>query len=727
MSKNKGSKRNDRNKNRDILALFFALAAFVSAYSILLPSNSGILGKAFSNIVNLIFGDACYILPILLFWYFLLNIIRSFKQKGKIDFLWSMLSIISASSFLSADKDLLGLQLSGGWVGVSLYPFIERLLGHFLSLGVLAIIFIYSLLKLFRIPIGNLLKSFIACREEKDKEQIEPAVIFDKKEQKSSPKISQSAGSLFGEEEYDDEVSGEPNIIASKNKKKNKNTVYEKIDSSGIDYVLPQTYSLAEDEIIDYDENKKELLSRAELLKKTLAEFDIKADVKDIIAGPVVTRYDLTLAPGMKVQSIDGVIENISLAMRAAAIRVVPIPEKGAVGIEVPNPESIIVGLRGVLESEAFIKSQSKLTLALGETTDGKGYVAKLDSMPHLLIAGSTGSGKSVGIHSIILSILFKARPDEVKFMLIDPKRVEMPVYSDIPHLYNPCVRACDADIITDPQQSAAALKKLVAVMEDRYNKYAQNSVRNINEYNAKMQETGGQKEFSVVVIIDELADLMLVAQKEIEDSIQRLAQMARAVGIHLILATQRPSVNVITGVIKANFPARLSFQTSSKIDSRVILDMMGAENLLGKGDMLFLPPDESRPTRLQGAYVSLREIESIVNFINKQNFPRVYDPPVDEIKKENGFKADKNKELLPIIMLIKERKRISQDLLKANFGGSAKATNILSILETENFIAKPEGTNKWQINWNKVNEYLSESEIKIKSKEQERGGMEYE
>jgi S-DNA-T family DNA segregation ATPase FtsK/SpoIIIE len=332
--------------------------------------------------------------------------------------------------------------------------------------------------------------------------------------------------------------------------------------------------------------------------------------------------------------------------------------------------------------------------------------------MPHLLIAGSTGSGKSVGVHNIILSILYKARPDEVKFLLIDPKRVEMTAYKDIPHLYNPCCMAEDADVITRPNEASEALKRLVKVMEDRYEKYAQNMVRNIEDYNNKMAAEGQDKDYYIVVIIDELADLMMVASKEIEDSIQRLAQMARAVGIHLILATQRPTVNVITGTIKANFPARLSFQTVSSVDSKVILDTIGAESLIGKGDMLFLPPSEPRPVRLQGAFVSSKEIEQVVKFIADQNFPKIYEA-LEQNFSENAIATAEDKaekDLIPALKLILERRRISQDLLKANFGGSARATNILSFLEIRGFIHKPEGTNKWEINYNLIEEYLQQN-----------------
>ena len=293
--------------------------------------------------------------------------------------------------------------------------------------------------------------------------------------------------------------------------------------------------------------------------------------------------------------------------------------------------------------------------------------------------------------------------------MLIDPKRVEMTAYKEIPHLYNPCCTADDADVITKPDEASEALKKLVKVMEERYEKYAFNMVRNIEDYNNKMIATGGDKDYYIVVIIDELADLMMVASKEIEDSIQRLAQMARAVGIHLILATQRPSVSVITGNIKTNFPARMSFQTVSAIDSKVILDSIGAENLIGKGDMLFLDTGASRPVRLQGAFVSSKEIEQIVQFITEQDFPKFYEP-LTNFASANAAQtpADKaEKDLIPALRLIMERRRVSQDLLKANFGGSARATNILSFLEVRGFIHKPEGTNKWEINFNLIEDYL--------------------
>jgi S-DNA-T family DNA segregation ATPase FtsK/SpoIIIE len=711
--KAKNKKQNNSTKNRAVASLFFVLASFLSAYAFIVPARSGILGWAFYAVMFFVFGTAGYILPLIFLRYFIIYIMQFVKLREKLDFIWSVICVASCSILFEAVHFTFALteEVSGGWVGDNLYPFFKKLFGVWLGFAIIIVIFLFSVAKLFRISISSCICNFLKNPEES---------IIKAEEQKVQNIVQAKKQEHLIQQKFDCAVS-KPNILSIQEKEEKKKpespicpTVKKtKVDSKIFDYELPAAYLLKSDSVTNFETDKGELLKRAELLRTTLADFDIGAEVKDIIPGPIVTRYDLVLFPGIRIQTVSSIIDNISLAMRTASIRVVPIPEKAAVGIEVPNPSGIIVGLRGILESAAFENSKSLLTLALGKTTDGSGYVTDLASMPHLLIAGATGSGKSVGIHTIILSILYKARPDEVKFMLIDPKRVEMPIYRDIPHIYNPCTCASAADIITGPREAAVALKKLVNVMDERYTKFAKEMARNIEDYNIKMVETGGEKEFYIIVIIDELADLMIVVQKEIEDSIQRLAQMARAVGIHLILATQRPSVNVITGIIKANFPARLSFQTTSKIDSRVILDTLGAECLMGKGDMLFLPPGEARPTRLQGAYVSLKETEKVISFINGQKFPRLYEPVVSDVERSVGFNADEEKrtrDLIPALKLINERKRISQDLLKANFGSSARATNILSILETEGFITKPKGTNKWQIDYDKIRQYLEET-----------------
>jgi S-DNA-T family DNA segregation ATPase FtsK/SpoIIIE len=700
--------------NKEASALSFALAAFLSSYAFIVPDKAGILGRAFSAIFSNIFGSAAYILPFIFLWYFIIHIKQSIEIREKIDFMWAIFCLVSLSILIEATHFMFNSKVSGGWIGINLYPFLKELFDERLTFFVISIISAISIAKLFRIPVMSVFRNFF--RKLKEDVTKSREIIIQNDIQKNADFIVQekSSSNFFQQKPVN------PNIVSKQEKeeKKKKDGIMqltavkqETVASKKFNYKLPSVNLLKNDIVSNFASSKSELLKRAEILRMTLADFGISAEVKDIIPGPVITRYDLVLAPGIRIQTISNIVDNLSLTMRTASIRVVPIPEKAVVGIEVPNPSSVIVGLRGILESSAFENSKSLLTLALGKTTDGLSYVTNLDSMPHLLIAGTTGSGKSVGIHTIILSILYKARPDEVKFMLIDPKRVEMPIYKDIPHLYNPCSRAVDADIITAPREAASALKKLVMVMEERYTKFAKAMARNIEDYNNKMIEINGEKEFYIVVIIDELADLMIVVQKDIEDSIQRLAQMARAVGIHLILATQRPSVNVITGIIKANFPARLSFQTTSKIDSRVILDMIGAESLMGKGDMLFLPPGEARLVRLQGVFISLKEAAKIISFINDQKFPRIYEPITAEVEVKNGFNANKEKgikDLIPALKLINERRRISQDLLKANFGSSARATNILSILEMEGFISKPEGTNRWHIDFDKISQYLN-------------------
>lgn len=710
--KNKQQKKQNTQRNRELTALFLAIAAFISAYALVMPNDSGIIGNAFARVMSDVFGTASFLFPLILLWFFIIHIKKSIQLRERLDFIWAVVCMLCASIlFESINVIFASSDILGGWVGEKLYPFVDILFKKWLGFTLLIILFIYSLTRLLRISITKTISSFITKLKEDMRRR---------KDEKSSAKIQNTFERKPEPIKIQEPVKPEPvkpNIVSKRESKKeeeikkdNNIPQTEKVDSATFSYKLPPTNLLKKDETTSFETNKDELLRRAELLRNTLADFGIEAEVKDIIPGPVVTRYDLVLAPGIKIQAVSNIIDNISLAMRTPSIRVVAIPEKAAVGVEVPNPDSVIVGLRGILETNAFENSKSLLTLALGKMTDGEGYITKLESMPHLLIAGATGSGKSVGIHTILLSILYKARPDEVKIMIIDPKRVEMPIYKDIPHLYNPTVKAADAGIITNSREAAASLKKLVTVMDERYNKFAKAMVRNIEEYNNKMEETGGEKEFYIIVVIDELADLMLIAKKEVEDSIQRLAQMARAVGIHLILATQRPSVNVITGIIKANFPARLSFQTTSQIDSRVILDMQGAENLMGKGDMLFLPPGEARPVRLQGAFVSLKEAEKVISFINEQNFPRIYEPVSVEVEASGGFNAieeKSKKDLIPALKLINERKRVSQDLLKANFGSSARATNILSILEMKGFIFKPEGTNKWQIDYEKIEQYL--------------------
>ncbi len=395
------------------------------------------------------------------------------------------------------------------------------------------------------------------------------------------------------------------------------------------EYLFPPLDLLEYPRKIDSVQTREELLSNAHTLEERLAEFDVQGSVVEINPGPVITRYEYEPAPGIKVSRITALADDLALAMRAKRIRIVaPIPGKAAVGIELPNPEPQVVYLRKILDSEAFRQSTSPLTIALGETISGQVYVTSLDRMPHLLVAGATGSGKSVCLNAIIASMLYKAHPSQVDFVLVDPKRLELSTYRKLRFHHLTFREDLNEEVVTTAANALAVLHSLEWEMENRYSLLARAGVRNISEYNTRLKEgklpqTEGmlpQKPLPyMVLIIDELADLMLTAAKEVEEPIARLTQMSRAVGIHLIVATQRPSVDVITGVIKANFPARLAFQVASKIDSRTILDMNGAEKLLGNGDLLFLPPGSPEPIRIHGAFISSEETEKVIEHIRKQ------------------------------------------------------------------------------------------------------------
>ena len=378
---------------------------------------------------------------------------------------------------------------------------------------------------------------------------------------------------------------------------------------------------------------EREIAENAQTLAQTLENFKVKAKIINACHGPAVTRYELEPAPGVKVSKITNLADDLALSLAAFSVRIEPIPGKAAIGIEVPNKELEGIRLREVLEKPAFATAKSKLTVGLGVDIAGQGIFADLAKMPHLLVAGATGSGKSVCINTLITSVLFKARPDEVKFILIDPKMVELSNYNGIPHLMVP--------VVTDAKKAASVLNWSVQEMEKRYAKFAETGVRDMERFNAAKPE---EKMPAIVIIIDELADLMMVAPHDVEDAICRLAQKARAAGIHLVLATQRPSVDVITGIIKANIPSRISFAVSSQIDSRTILDMSGAEKLLGKGDMLFYPVGSAKPQRVQGAFVSDEEVERLLDFIRGQGQQMEENQEIIEYTENAAMEADDGK-----------------------------------------------------------------------------------
>ena len=484
------------------------------------------------------------------------------------------------------------------------------------------------------------------------------------------------------------------------------------LDSRG-SYVLPSLSLLEDPEQKEVKVDRESLLANAKILEKRLSDFGVEGKVVEVRPGPVITMYEYEPAPGVKINKIVSLSDDLALALRAISVRIVaPIPGKAAVGIEIPNSIREPVYLKDLLAAEDFANSESKLSLALGKDIFGTPFVTNLGKMPHLLVAGATGTGKSVSLNSMICGVLYKADPEEVKFLMIDPKRLELSIYDGIPHLLH--------SVVFDPKAAAMVLRWATQEMEVRYRLMAEKGVRNIERYNQKAEKekkeqrkkpsppipqggegTNGQGGEPaqplpyIVIVIDELADLMMVSARDVEASLTRLAQMARAAGIHLLLATQRPSVDVLTGVIKANFPTRISFQVSSKTDSRTILDANGAEHLLGSGDMLFLPPGTSRLVRVHGAYVSEVEILRVVEHWKKQGRP-VYDPSILEAKEEaQETDADGYDEMYDqAVALVTETRQASISMIQRRLRvGYNRAARMIEKMEQEGVVGPADGS----------------------------------
>lgn len=464
-----------------------------------------------------------------------------------------------------------------------------------------------------------------------------------------------------------------------------------------LEYKLPSLQLFAPDKPKDQSKEKKIVRENIKILEATFASFGIKVTVERAEIGPSVTKYEVKPAVGVRVNRISNLSDDLALALAAKDVRIeAPIPGKSLIGIEVPNSDIATVSFRELWE-QSQTKAENFLEIPLGKAVNGTARAFDLSKMPHLLVAGSTGSGKSVAVNGIIASILMKARPDQVKFMMVDPKMVELSVYNDIPHLLIP--------VVTNPRKASKALQKVVDEMENRYELFAKVGVRNIAGFNAKVEEFNSQSEYKqiplpfIVVIVDELADLMMVASKEVEDAIIRLGQKARAAGIHMILATQRPSVDVISGLIKANVPSRVAFAVSSGTDSRTILDENGAEKLLGRGDMLFKPIDENHPVRLQGSFISDDDVERIVNFIKTQadaDYDESFDP--GEVSENEGefSDGDAGGDLLfeEAKSLVIETQKASASMIQRRLSvGFNRATRLMEELEMAGVIGPAEGT----------------------------------
>jgi S-DNA-T family DNA segregation ATPase FtsK/SpoIIIE len=470
------------------------------------------------------------------------------------------------------------------------------------------------------------------------------------------------------------------------------------------EYQLPTVDLLEDPEDRPMSINDESLRMQSKLLEKKLEDFGVKGEVVAVTPGPVITTFEYAPAPGIKINKIVNLTDDLALALRAISIRIVaPIPGKAAIGIEVPNVDRETVRFKEIVASDAYEGSKSKLTICLGKDIVGHPVAATLDKMPHLLIAGATGAGKSVALNTMICSLLYKATPSDVKLIMVDPKRIELSAYDGIPHLIAPVVK--------DAKKATNALFWAVREMEHRYELLSEKKARNIGQYNQKiLKELGKEKKPPkeesneepppgplpyIVIIIDELADLMMVASRDVEVALTRLAQMARAAGIHLILATQRPSVDVLTGIIKANFPTRLTFQVSSKTDSRTIIDTNGAENLLGMGDMLFLPPGTGRLQRIHGAYISETELGRIIEFIKQQQEPD-YDKSVvaaPQIEEDEKGDTEYDERYDDAVALVTKSGQASISMIQRHLRiGYNRAARIVEVMEQEGVVGPADG-----------------------------------
>ena len=565
--------------------------------------------------------------------------------------------------------------------------------------------------------------------EDKQKSKGLKGLLKKSKQEPQKPSIAQTASSIMQIDKETGEIleEGNNNLFVQEEQQKEDKTkqVLQLEHTMAVEednYVFPPVDILGEVEKPALTGGTQTLKNTAARLQKTLYSFGVSAKVENVTVGPAITRYELKPAEGVRVSKIANLADDIALNLAAETIRIeAPIPGKQAVGIEVPNKEKEMVGLREVIESDEFKNNKSKLSVALGKDVAGSPVIANIAKMPHVLIAGSTGSGKSVCINTIITSIVYNAKPSEVKLVMVDPKVVELSVYNGIPHLLIP--------VVTDPKKAAGALAWAVQEMDNRYNLFAEKGVRDLAGYNKALESENMGKLPQIVVIVDELADLMMVAAKDVEESICRLAQKARAAGMHLVIATQRPSVDVITGLIKANVPSRIAFAVSSQVDSRTILDQVGAEKLLGKGDMLYFPAGAAKPTRVQGAFVSDEEVEQIVDFI-KSNGTAVYSQELLDSIENSGKEAESAKAsgdasseddtdpfLNDAIDTVVETGQASTSFIQRRFKvGYARAGRIIDQMEERGVISGYQGSKPREVLW--TLEKLAELKMGTKAEE---------
>lgn len=646
----------------------------------------GIIGVYLAGFSFFLLGWAAFFLPLFLF-YLGLKHTGLIKRGGVAESIYTkifsfFLLLISLSLLFSLHQDgILSFQ-RGGFIGFLLSSLFLKYLGFWGSFIFVFLIFIIGVSLLW----GQLVLETVELVFNKVSSLL-------KKTQERISSLKKSGGKRVSKKPKINLVKT-PQIRPQPQMKVNIERVFQKKEvlpeeeklqpSFEEGYVLPSSSLLKEPPSIDERKIKEDIKLNARNLEETFSDFGISARVVNVERGPVVTLYEVEPAPGVKITRIASLADDIALAMKSSGVRVVaPLPGKGTVGIEVPNTQAHIVFLREVLESKEFLASKSKLTLAIGRDVSGSALVADLKEMPHLLIAGTTGSGKTVCVNSLISSILFKAYPWEVKFLLIDPKMVELAHFVDIPHLFSP--------IVSEAKKASAILLWAVEEMERRYSLLAEEGARNIEIYNSRRKKD--EKMPFIVIVVDELADLMVVSRDQIETAILRLAQLSRAVGIHLILATQRPSVDVITGVIKANFPARISFKVASKVDSRTVLDLVGAEKLLGRGDLLFIRPGLQRPVRAQASFLEDEDIGKLVRFIKNQQKPH-YNQEIFNLQKRSRVTLQKDELFEEAVKIVLEANQASASILQRRLRvGYTRAARLLDLMEEEGIVGPFQGS----------------------------------
>jgi len=726
---------------------FSDIGVFTSNPNVPVKNFAGVFGAYVGAALFFVMGMSSYVIPLLILSWAVARLFGITPQKVYFKIFGTFFLVLASSSLFSMFGRLEATQSFrfslGGIVGLVFSDFLITYLGRGGAILSIAVLFLLSLLtatEFLLLPfLSGMVRNVKGASEEitdgikgqvsQISRKSEPAIFTDRKPAPTKPviKVTTPQGSKeIARPLRDDVVLKSKNILdgikttlgtagkngsGSKDASDRKDLVkVDKKDSphepagktqgaqapkpapSGA-YRLPGA-DLLEQPSSDGRKVKEDFEATARILEDTLREFDIEGKVVEINQGPVITRYELEPAAGVKMHRITSLSDNLALSMKAQSVRIIaPIPGKGTVGFEIPNSNRAMVYLREILDSDEYRSMRSKLKMALGKDVAGAPVVADLGKMPHLLIAGTTGSGKTVCVNTIIASLLFNLPPDELKFIMVDPKRVELVPFNDMPHMLSP--------VVTDVKAVANTLGWVVNEMDSRYKILAGAGVRNIDSYNerygsgkADPEEGQPDKMPYIIVVIDELADLMMVARDDVEHAITRLAQLSRAVGIHLIIATQRPSVNVITGVIKANFPARISFKVASKVDSRTVLDMNGADDLLGRGDMLFVEPGAAEPVRAQGGLISDKEIERLTAFIKAQRAPD-YIAEISEVQKKGTFKKfEKDEVYEEAVRLILETKQASVSVLQRRLGvGYQRAGRLIDMMEGDGIVGPYQGS----------------------------------